>query len=326
METAHPTRCPAPPPAVGQTRPAYRGRFAPSPTGPLHFGSLVAALGSYLDARAAGGEWLLRIEDVDQPRTVAGASDAILRTLDACGFEWDGEVLVQSRRLDLYHAALTRLQLAGDVYPCACSRREVAAVATRRSVDGGLVYPGTCRNGVPAGRAAAAWRMRVPDGEGARMAFVDRVQGPQTQDLARDVGDFVLLRADGQFAYQLAVVVDDALQGITDVVRGADLLDSTPRQHWLQQRLGAPTPRYAHLPVVTNAQGEKLSKQTLAAAVDASQGSAVLARALSFLGHPVPAALQRAPHAEFWAWAIAQWSIARVPAVRGIFPGQCLPP
>ncbi|MBN9424404.1 MAG: tRNA glutamyl-Q(34) synthetase GluQRS [Candidatus Accumulibacter sp. 66-26] len=311
---------PTPAAASGPRAVRYRGRFAPSPSGPLHFGSLVAALGSYLDARAARGEWLLRIEDVDQPRSVAGAADDIRRTLEAFAFEWDGEVVVQSRRLDLYHAALVRLQLAGDVYPCACSRREVADSATLASVDGGLVYPGTCRTGVPEGRAARAWRMRVPDGDAARLAWIDRVQGAQTQDLAREVGDFILLRADGQFAYQLAVVVDDALQGVTDVVRGADLLASTPRQIWLQQRLGVAVPRYAHLPVATNAAGEKLSKQTLAAALDVNAGSGALAAALRFLGHAVPAEMASAPLAEFWPWAIAQWSMARVPALRGKIP------
>ena len=297
----------------------YCGRFAPSPTGPLHFGSLVAAVGSYLDARASGGEWLLRIEDVDAPRTVQGAADGILRTLEGLGFEWDGEVLVQSCRLDLYHSALVRLQLDGDVYPCACSRSEIAAATRRVSVDGGLVYPGTCRSGLADGKAARAWRLRVPDQE---FRFTDRVQGKVRQNLERDVGDFVLLRADGQYAYQLAVVVDDALQGVNAVVRGVDLLDSTARQMWLQQRLGLPTPSYAHLPVVVNAAGEKLSKQTKAAAVDPGQGSALLASALGFLGHQVPLELRAAPVADFWRWAISNWSMAKVPAVRGIFPGS----
>jgi glutamyl-Q tRNA(Asp) synthetase len=298
--------------------PRYRGRFAPSPTGPLHFGSLVAAVGSYLDARAHGGEWLLRIEDVDEPRTVPGVADSILRTLEAFGFAWDGEVVVQSTRLNLYHAALSRLQLDGYVYPCACSRSEIAAASTRASVDGGLLYPGTCRDGLGDGKAARAWRLRVPDRE---FAFIDRVQGASRQNLAREVGDFVLLRADGQYAYQLAVVVDDALQGINAVVRGVDLLDSTARQMWLQQCLGFPAPTYAHLPVVVNAAGEKLSKQTLAAAVDPAQASLQLAAALRFLGHPLPAELQGAPLADLWSWAIGAWSIKRVPAVRGIFPG-----
>jgi len=297
----------------------YRGRFAPSPTGPLHFGSLVAAVGSYLDARAHGGEWLVRIEDVDGPRTVPGAADGILRTLDGFGFEWDGEVLIQSRRLDLYHAALVRLQLDGCVYPCACSRSEIASVTHRQSVDGGLLYPGLCRNGLPEGRAARAWRLRVPDRE---FGFVDRVQGEHRQNLEREVGDFVLLRADGQYAYQLAVVVDDAAQGVNSVVRGVDLLDSTARQIWLQQCLGLPTPTYAHLPVVVNAAGEKLSKQTRAAAVHPAAGTAALASALGFLGHTVPDAMLEAPLPEFWAWAIAHWLTARVPSVRAIFPGD----
>ncbi|MBS1229006.1 MAG: Glutamate--tRNA ligase [Proteobacteria bacterium] len=297
----------------------YRGRFAPSPTGPLHFGSLVAAVGSYLDARAHGGQWLLRIEDIDAPRTMAGASDAILRTLAGFGFEWDGEVLVQSRRLDLYHAALVRLQLDGEVYPCACSRREIVAASSSRSVDGGLLYPGTCRAGLAAGKAARAWRLRLPDQE---LRFVDRIQGEVRQNLQREVGDVVLLRADGQYAYQLAVVVDDAAQGVNAVVRGVDLLDSTARQIWLQRRLGLPTPSYAHLPVVVNAVGEKLSKQTQAPAVASSGGSALLARALRFLGQPLPAEMHGAPLAEFWRWAIANWSMARVPALRAVFPGD----
>ena len=297
----------------------YRGRFAPSPTGPLHFGSLVAAMGSYLDARSCAGEWLLRIEDVDAPRTMHDAADGIMRTLEGFGFEWDGEVLVQSRRFDVYHTALVRLQLDGDVYPCACSRSEIAAVTHRISVDGGLVYPGTCRAGLADGKAARAWRIRVPDQE---FRFIDRVQGKSQQNLEREVGDFVLLRADGQYAYQLAVVVDDALQGVNAVVRGVDLLDSTARQMWLQQRLGLPTPSYAHLPVVVNAAGEKLSKQTKAAAVEPAQGSKLLASALGFLGHPVPPELRGGPVADFWSWAISVWSINNVAAVRGVFPGS----
>ena len=297
----------------------YRGRFAPSPTGPLHFGSLVAAVGSYLDARANSGQWLLRIEDIDAPRSVPGAAEAILRTLDGFGFEWDGEVVVQSERLDRYHAALVRLQLDGDVYPCACSRSAVAQASSVRSVDGGLLYPGTCRAGLAEGKAARAWRLRVPDRE---LCFTDRVQGEARQNLARDVGDFVLLRADGQYAYQLAVVVDDGAQGVNAVVRGVDLLDSTARQIWLQQRLGLPTPSYAHLPVVVNAAGEKLSKQTHAAAVSAAEGSAPLLRALRFLGHCPPAELSGAPLPEFWRWAIEHWSMTRVPALRAVYPGD----
>ncbi len=301
----------------------YRGRFAPSPTGPLHFGSLVAAVGSYLDARARGGEWLVRIEDIDAPRTVPGAADHILQTLDSFGFEWDGEVIHQSRRLDLYHAALVRLQLAGLAYPCACSRSEIAASASRASIDGGLLYPGTCRAGLKAGAAARAWRLRVPDRE-----FVchDRIQGETRQNLETDVGDFVLLRADGQYAYQLAVVVDDADQGVNAVVRGADLLDSTARQVWLQQCLGVPTPVYAHLPVAVNAAGEKLSKQTRAPAVDPADGVAMLRRVMRFLGQAECPDRNGGSLREFWQWAIAAWDMARVPAARAVSSAETCSP
>lgn len=295
--------------------PRYRGRFAPSPTGPLHFGSLVAALGSCLDARAHGGEWLVRMEDVDAPRNVPGAADGILATLEAYGFEWDGEVLWQSRRLEAYAAALEGLKVAGLAYGCACSRKEIADAATHAAIDGGLAYPGTCRAGLPSGRSARAWRLRTG---AAETAFDDRLQGRIAQRLERDVGDFVLLRADGQFAYQLAVVVDDAFQGITDVVRGADLIDSTPRQIWLQHCLGLPSMRYAHLPVATNAAGEKLSKQTLAPALDTARAGAELVRALAFLGQEPLAELAAAGCAEVWQWAREHWDFARIPRRRAI--------
>lgn len=299
----------------------YRGRFAPSPTGPLHFGSLVAALGSYLDARTRGGEWLVRMEDVDTPRNVPGAADGILSTLDAFGFEWDGPVLWQSTRGEAYAAALRQLTDAGLAFPCACSRKEIADSASRPAIDGGLAYPGTCRNGLPAGRAARAWRLRVGDAE---VAFMDRLQGRVAQQLAQDVGDFVLLRADGLFAYQLAVTVDDACQGITDIVRGADLLASTPRQIWLQHCLGYAEPRYAHLPVASNAAGEKLSKQTLAPALDPARAAGELVRALRFLGQPAPAELAQATVAEVWGWAREHWSFAAIPrqaSIRLAIPG-----
>lgn len=296
----------------------YRGRFAPSPTGPLHFGSLVAAVGSYLDARANGGEWLVRIEDIDAPRTVPGAADSILKTLEGFGFEWDGEVVFQSGRIDLYHAALVRLQLAGHVYPCSCSRSEIAAATSRHSIDGGLIYPGTCRSGLQAGAAARAWRLRVPDQE---LVFHDRVQGASRQNLGQDVGDFVLLRADGQYAYQLAVVVDDAAQEINSVVRGVDLLDSTARQMWLQRCLGLPEHCYAHLPVVVNAAGEKLSKQTKAVAVDPAEGMAPLLKAMLFLGQDGFPGAAGGSLREFWNWAFTAWDLNRVPAVRAVFPG-----
>lgn len=298
---------------------AYCGRFAPSPTGPLHFGSLVAAVGSYLDARSRGGRWLLRIEDVDTPRNVPGAAEAILATLEGFGFEWDGDVVWQSRRFRAYETLLDGLRDAGRLYPCACSRREIADSATGPSVDGGRVYPGACRNGLPPGREARAWRLRVPD---AIVGRDDRVQGRIEQNLEREIGDFVLRRADGLFAYQLAVVADDAEAGVTDVVRGADLIDSTPRQIWLQQCLSVPTPRYAHLPVAVNAAGEKLSKQTLAPAVAATEGVPLLVRTLRFLGQEVPGEVARLSLREFWPWAISTWQIERVPKVRA----QCLPP
>jgi glutamyl-Q tRNA(Asp) synthetase len=300
------------------TVPAYRGRFAPSPTGPLHFGSLVAAVGSFLDAHAHGGSWLVRMEDVDSERNVPGVDADILRTLEALGFAWEGTVLYQSRRGEAYAAALERLQAEGLAYGCACSRREIADSAGGHGVDGGLVYPGTCRDGLPPGRAARSWRLRVP---AAEVAFDDRIQGRLAQVLARDVGDFVLRRADGPFAYQLAVAVDDEFQAISDVVRGADLIASTPRQIWLQRCLGFPVPRYAHLPVATNAAGEKLSKQTRAPALVAGREAADLVAALRFLGQPAPRELAAAPVREVWAWAQANWSFAAVPRTAAITAG-----
>ncbi|MBL8489729.1 MAG: tRNA glutamyl-Q(34) synthetase GluQRS [Rhodocyclaceae bacterium] len=289
----------------------YRGRFAPSPTGPLHFGSLVAAVGSCLEARSRGGEWLLRMEDVDEPRCRPGNDALILKALEAHGFAWDGEVLVQSRRKERYRAVLEALLAARLAFPCACSRREMAD--SRIGADGAHVYPGTCRGGLPAGRAARAWRLRVPD---ADICFDDQVQGRICQNLAAEVGDFVLLRADGFFAYQLAVVADDADQGITHVVRGADLIDSTARQVFLQRCLGASTPAYAHLPVAVNAAGEKLSKQTLAKALDDGTPGPSLVAALDSLGQAPPPELARASVAEIWAWAGAHWRLDRIPRRR----------
>jgi glutamyl-Q tRNA(Asp) synthetase len=274
----------------------------------LHFGSLVAALGSFLEARTRHGEWHLRMEDVDAPRCSRAAASEILRTLEACGFAWDGEVVWQSRRTEAYAAALERLKAAGRVFPCACTRRELADSAI--APDGAAIYPGTCRAGLAAGRTARAWRLRVGD---ARVSFDDAIQGRIVSDLACDAGDFILLRADGLFAYQLAVVVDDADTGITHVVRGADLLASTSRQIFLQQCLGVPTPEYAHLPVVVSAAGEKLSKQTRAAAVDSSRPGPALFAALEFLGQRPPAELSATPIHELWAWAKANWELGHVP-------------
>lgn len=245
---------------------AYIGRFAPSPTGPLHFGSLVAALAGWLDARAHHGKWLVRLEDIDAPREAPGAAEAIVAALKAYGLISDGPMLRQSARHALYRAVFMRLKDAGLIYPCGCTRREIADSVVHPGQRGReLVYPGICRDGLRAGRQARAWRVRVGE---ARIWFEDRAAGAISQDLAGAAGDFVLLRADGQWAYQLAVVVDDAEQGVTHVVRGADLLDSTARQIYLQRRLDLPQPKYLHVPVVTNAAGEKLSKQNGAVALD----------------------------------------------------------
>jgi glutamyl-Q tRNA(Asp) synthetase len=281
---------------------AYVGRFAPSPTGPLHFGSLVAALASWLDARRAGGQWLLRMEDLDQPRVVPGAASTILRQLESFGLHWDGAVEYQSRRGELYREALQRL--AAHTYPCACTRKELEDSAL--AIDGSRIYPGTCRNGLAAGKTARAVRLRTTH---EPVRFTDRVQGEIAQSVESEVGDFVLLRADGLVAYQLAVVVDDAAQGITDVVRGADLLDSTARQIFLQRLLGVTTPQYLHVPVVTNAAGEKLSKQTRA--TDAVPQDMIAA--LEFLGMEAPDGLAAK---ELLEWAIAHWNSANIPRLR----------
>jgi glutamyl-Q tRNA(Asp) synthetase len=272
----------------------YIGRFAPSPTGPLHFGSLVAAVASYLDARAHGGQWLVRMEDVDAPRSVPEADADILRTLEAFGFEWDGPVLYQTARNEAYREALDRLRREGWAYPCSCSRKEI----------GNPVYPGTCRSGPVDLGKPLAWRVRV---DPTVVSFDDRALGTQQQDLAEEVGDFVVLRSDALFAYQLAVVVDDAAQGVTDVVRGADLLDSTPRQIWLRQLLGFPIPRYLHVPIATNAAGEKLSKQTLAPPLNVADAEAELCAALRFLGQDVPVEAGFNVR-EILAWAAARWA------------------
>jgi glutamyl-Q tRNA(Asp) synthetase len=285
----------------------YRGRFAPSPTGLLHAGSLTTAVGSYLEARHHHGQWLVRIEDLDPPREVPGASRAILETLEAFGFCWDGDVVYQSRRHALYRAALDTLIARGMAYACNCSRREIA-LSAHPGVDG-MVYPGFCRGGMRPGRTAHAWRLRVPDED---IGCVDRLQGDCRQQLGREVGDMVVLRADGCWAYQLAVVVDDAEQGVTDIVRGSDLLVSTPRQLWLQHCLGYTRPGYCHLPLMVNAAGEKLSKQTLAPAISRDAARDELWCALTRLGHPPEAGIGGLD--ELWAWAFDHWSLARVPA------------
>jgi len=291
----------------------YVGRFAPSPTGPLHAGSLVAALASYLDARAHRGTWLVRIEDIDEGRAVPGSAEDILALLDRLGMHADGEVVWQSRRKHLYEAA--RGRLADTVYGCGCNRREIADSRLGVGPDGAAIYPGTCRHGLAPGREARSLRLRVPAPGEDMITFDDRFAGTVSQRLASESGDFVLKRADGFWAYQLAVVVDDAEQGVTDVVRGADLLDSTPRQIYLQRLLQVPTPRYLHVPVVRNEQGEKLSKQTGALAVqsgDEAGAVAALVGAARFLG------LDIAPGATlsgFWQAAVPAW--ASLLAARG---------
>ncbi|MCB1959623.1 MAG: tRNA glutamyl-Q(34) synthetase GluQRS [Rhodocyclaceae bacterium] len=284
------------------------GRFAPTPSGPLHFGSVVAAVASYLDVRAAGGRWLVRIDDVDRPRAQAGAGEAILASLARLGFEWDAPPVWQHQRDAAYVAALKRLMADGWVYGCACTRKMLADAP--RAADGATLYPGTCRNGVPAGLAARAWRFRVPAG---LTAFDDRVHGRIVEDVSQAAGDFVLHRADGLFAYQLAVVVDDAAAGVTDVVRGIDLMPSTARQICIARALGVAVPRYAHVPVVVDAGGQKLSKQSLARAIDAFPPALLIYDALVCLGQQPPAELADAPLPAVWDWALAHWSMARVP-------------
>ncbi len=291
------------------TQPSYRGRFAPSPTGPLHFGSLIAAIGSYLQARSEKGEWLVRMEDLDPPREVAGAADTILRTLEHYGFEWDGAVLYQSKRQEAYLDTLEQLRRDGYSYRCGCSRKQISEHAQRLGLPPG-VYPGSCRNAALGERAPHAIRLLVPPGE---IGFEDALQGHFSQQLEQEVGDFVLRRADGLFAYQLAVVVDDAYQGITEVVRGSDLLDNTPRQIVLQQLLGLSTPDYCHLPVVLNEQGQKLSKQTFAQPLSANNPLPALWLGLSFLGQQPPAELQEGELDSLWHWAIAHWNSAAIP-------------
>jgi len=290
--------------ATGKTQPIpgpYVGRFAPSPTGPLHFGSLIAAVASYLEARSRNGRWLLRVEDIDPPRAQPGAIPLILAALEAYGFEWDGPVAYQSRSRHLHDAAIATLIEQQMAYRCGCTRSELESAKPGAL---GAIYPGTCRNGCDA--IEAAIRVRTND---SRLEFVDGLQGGQMQRLESESGDFIVLRKDGLIAYQLAVVVDDYLQGITDVVRGADLLASTPRQIWLQQQLDYPTPNYLHIPVATNEHGQKLSKSYGAGAIALDQVSRTLHAALCTLGQRPPADLASAAIAEVWQWAQENWQV-----------------
>jgi glutamyl-Q tRNA(Asp) synthetase len=295
------------------------GRFAPSPTGPLHFGSLVTAVGSFCLARQGGGRWILRMDDLDTPRIVPGAAQAILETLENLGFFWDGEIVWQSRRAEAYQAALERLRVKGLVFPCGCSRQDLLASAPHPGEDG-PVYPGTCRQGLPPGRQPRAERIRVAE---TQVCFVDGIFGGIDQRLADAVGDFVLRRADGIFAYQLATVVDDAEAGVNQVVRGADLLGSTPRQIFLHGCLDTPVPRYIHLPLALGPDGEKISKRHGASiALSASPEGRPLIRALEFLNQAVPAELFRAPAAEVLAWGVVHFDPRKVRAVSRVAPWE----
>ncbi len=285
----------------------YRGRFAPSPSGSLHFGSLVAALGSYLDARHQGGAWLLRMENIDPPREKPGAADSILATLELFGFEWDGQVLYQSSRIPAYAEAADYLLSSGQAYRCSCSRKEIQEAGIEGSE--GMIYPGTCRSSHDPASDTKTLRVLT---KAVEIGFSDLIHGRFRQNLEQDVGDFVIRRADGLYAYQLAVVVDDAFQGITRVVRGSDLLFSTARQIYLQQLLQLPLPEYSHLPLVLGEDGKKLSKQSLAWPVDTSDPLHTLLKAAEFLGQ-IPERDRPSNLDEFWEWAVASWDMRMVP-------------
>lgn len=290
------------------------GRFAPSPTGPLHFGSLVAAVGSYCLARRDGGRWLLRMEDLDPPRVVPGAADEILSALDILGLHWDGEVVWQSQRSEAYAEAVEQLRRKGLVFDCVCSRREILLSAPHPGEEG-PVYPGTCRAGLRSGRKPRALRIKVPQ---EQVCFHDGVFGPMQQILSEAVGDFILRRADGLFAYQLAVVVDDAAQGVNQVVRGADLILSTPRQIFLHACFDTPVPKYIHLPLALDSNGKKISKRHGIDPLDSGcEGSQLIFQALLFLGQPVPGALQGAPPSELLLWATRNFDESRIPVATG---------
>jgi glutamyl-Q tRNA(Asp) synthetase len=291
---------------------SYIGRFAPSPTGPLHFGSLLAALASFLDARAHQGEWLLRIEDLDPPREQAGVKDQFPDILEAFGLYWDGELSFQSERLDHYQDALQQLISQHHAYYCNCSRKQIIERCDN------IVYDRHCLNNPPKDQQGCAVRVKSMD---SLISFRDMIQGPMAYNL-NSTGDFVVFRRDGLFAYQLAVVVDDYLQGITHVVRGSDLLDETARQIHLQQLLGYPTPSYAHIPVATNDQGQKLSKQTFAKALNLADPEQELLKALHFLNLLPPKDLSSKSRHEILNWAIEEWDINKLPKTMGIALGD----
>lgn len=305
----------------------YRGRFAPSPTGPLHLGSLIAAVGSYLDAHANQGEWLVRIEDIDPPREVPGAADAILDTLEVYGFIWHGEVIKQSQRHAAYHAALEALAAQDLSYTCYCSRKDISQVATHRTSEG-WVYPNTCRpakhpanhQNVAPERPMRSTRLIATGTEHTD----DLLRGPQHTDYVTDCGDFVLQRADGYFSYQLAVAVDDMWQGITHVIRGVDLLGSSPKQRYIMRCFNHTPPHYGHLPLILNTHGDKLSKQNFAVALPHDQAPIMLWLALDFLGQQPPTALRYASVDTLWQWAKQHWSLAKVNNTDRIYANNIL--
>jgi glutamyl-Q tRNA(Asp) synthetase len=292
----------------------YRGRFAPSPTGPLHFGSLVAAVGSYLQARSQDGEWLVRMEDLDPPREMAGAADDILRTLERYGFEWDGPMLYQSSRHEAYRHHIEELRHTGLAYPCHCSRKAITEHQTRLGGNP-WVYPGLCRGKTS---HSANHAIRVNTENSGEIRFHDAIQGENIQHIEQEVGDFVIHRADGLYAYQLAVVIDDAEQVITEIMRGSDLLDSTARQIFLQQQFGFDTPDYIHLPVAVNSDGEKLSKQTHAPPINRETPIPALWQALEFLGQSPLPELKESDLESLWKWAVQNWKLESVPRERSI--------
>jgi len=292
-----------------KTTSSYRGRFAPSPTGPLHFGSLLAAASSYAQARQQQGQWLVRIEDVDLPRCDTSSTTQILKALETYGMHWDEDIIYQSQRNSFYQDALDKLVAQGDIYDCACTRKEINQSAESTDTIG--IYPGTCRNGLAKGKTARSIRMRTDDNE---IVFVDKVQAPLSQRLLKDVGDFIIKRADNLFAYQLAVVVDDEAQSITEIVRGSDMLDSTPRQLFLQQHLSYSTPDYIHIPLAVNNKGQKLSKQNMAPAINLADPRPTLINALEFLNQQPPADLRDTSIDDIWQWVIDNWSVKNIPA------------
>ena len=297
----------------GEARPTgYVGRFAPSPTGPLHFGSLVAAVASYLDARASNGRWLLRIENIDPPREVPGAADEIVGALEDYGFQWDGPLTYQADNESRHREVISELRSRGLAYPCSCSRSSLAEAPAGES---GPIYPGTCRHG----RAKGEHAIRLLT-HNEPISFVDALQGPFVQQVESEVGDFIIRRKDGLIAYQLAVVIDDFDQGVTDVARGLDLIDSTPRQIHLQQCLGMPQPRYMHTPLVLVETGQKLSKSTGAAGIPRKRTRPVLVQALRALWQDPPPDLQDARLTDIWEWAIKNWQTGRLEGKKHTLP------